>query len=407
MGNVMHSAMKSGGRTVALALALAPLGALAARAQQSSSPPPPPPARARAHVVCVNGQCADDSSRVIVVRLMDKVDSLQRIFLGQPITPEQRERMSEQMSAMIRQLTDFQRNAVAFGLQQAGEGMRIGIAAADSAMAQLQGSPRLAQDAAPRGWIGLTFVGAPLEDVHDGEYFVRFLDYPEVESVEPASPAQRAGIARGDLLMAFNGQDVTAQAISMTRLLQPDRKIVVRLERNGEPHEYALVVAKAPQSYMLRLGDFSAPRPPRLPDAPIAAPAVAGALAPAPPVPTPNFSLRVPAPAAATTAPVTYFNFDSDRAPVAGAEMSTLNVDLARNLNLGVDHGVMVISAPSGSPAADAGLRSADVIVKVAGDDITSVRALRRALERHGADQVIELQIVRDRRKQTLKINNE
>ena len=104
MVNVMHSSMKSPGRTMALALALAPLGAAAARAQQSSAQPP---ARTHAHVVCVDGQCTEDSSRVIVVRLMDKVDSLQRIFLGRPITPEQRARMSEQMSDMIRQLTDL------------------------------------------------------------------------------------------------------------------------------------------------------------------------------------------------------------------------------------------------------------------------------------------------------------
>jgi hypothetical protein len=404
MVNVMHSLMKSPGRTMALALALAPLGAAAARAQQSSAQPP---ARTHAHVVCVDGQCTEDSSRVIVVRLMDKVDSLQRIFLGRPITPEQRARMSEQMSDMIRQLTDLSQNAVAFGLQQAGEGMRIGLAAADSAMTQWQLSPRLAQDAAPKGWIGLTFVGAPLEDVHDGEYFVRFLDYPEVESVEPASPAQRAGIARGDLLMAFNGQDVTARAISMTRLLQPDRKIVVRLEHNGEPHDYSLVVAKAPRSYMLRMGDFSAPRAPA---APAEAPVMA-AQPPTPPAPAPapvtGFYRGGSTPAAAAAPSVSFFNFDSDRAPVAGAEMSTLNADLARNLNLGVDHGVMVISAPSGTPAAEAGLRSADIIVKVAGDDVASVRALRRALERHSADQIIELQIVREKRRQTLRINND
>jgi PDZ domain len=395
----MHDSMKSSGRTMALILAMAPLGTAAARAQQA-----PRAAAGSRTQICVNGQCTDDSARVVVVRLMNKVDSLQRIFLGQPIGPEQQARMKAQIETMIRRLTDLQSNAVAFGLQQAAEATRQAMRDADQNIFEMQATSQAMQDAAPKGWLGFTTAGAPLEEIRDGEYYVRFLDYPEVQSVEPESPAQRAGILTGDLLMAFNGKDVTSHSISMTRLLEPDRKIVVRLERNGQPHEYSLIVAKAPHAFMMRLGDFSAAR------APLARPGMPPDPA-APPVVAPR-AIYLPKIAAAPPAGPTAWsgsvlNFDSERAPVAGAEMSTLNPDLARNLNLGVDHGVLVINAPSGTPAAQGGLRNADVIIKVAGDEVTSVRELRRVLERHGADSVIVMQIVREKQTRTLRVRND
>ncbi len=387
MMNAMHHSMKNPGRAMALALALVPLGAASARAQQHQHT-----VRTRTQV-CANGPCQDDTTRVIVSRLMDRIDSLQRIYLGQPIAPEQRDSMKQELTEMLRQLTDLQSTAVVFGLQQAEEGMRQAMADQDRAMATFQVAPRISDDVAPKGWIGITFVGAPVEEVRNGEYYVRFLDYPEVESVEPASPAERAGILHGDLLLAFNGQDVTTRAISMTRLLRPDHKIVVRLERNGQPHDYALVAVRAPQSYAARMGDLAAPPAPPAAEMPEPARAPRAVVYAKPVMPA-------PAPVA------TYFNFDFDSG-VAGAELSTINADLARNLNLGVDHGVIVLKAPDGTPAARSGLRAGDIIVQVAGQDVGSVRDLRRALERHSSEASVDLQVVRDKHKRTVKFQND
>lgn len=387
MKNVMHHSMKNPGRAMALALALGPLGAVPAAAQQNRHA-----VRTRVQV-CADGACADDTTRVVVARLMDSIDSLQRIYLGQPIPPEQRDSMKQELGDMLRRLTDLQQNAVEFGLQQAAEGMRRAMAEQDRQMDDIRLAQQLPEAAAPKGWIGITFVGAPVEEVHDGEYYVRFLDYPEVESVEPASPAERAGILHGDLLLAFNGQDVTTRAISMTRLLRPDHKVVVRLERNGQPHDYSLIAVRAPQSYAVRMGDLAAP--------------AAAPLAPAD-VPDPARAPRavVFAKPAVPAPPATYFslNFDSG---VAGAELSTINPDLARNLNLGVDHGVIVLKAPAGTPAARSGLRAGDIVVQAAGEDIESVRDFRRALERHSADPSVDLQVVRDKHTRTIKFRND
>ncbi len=394
MVNVMQRSMMTPGRAVALALALAPLAAAPARAQQDTHPTLKAQTR-----ICVDGRCTEETAHVLVIRLQGKVDSLQRIFLGQPISPEERIRLKSQMEEMIRRLAVLQPKVFTYGLQQAEEASRE---AAEQAMAEsnrvlggLAAMPPIPPDAAPKGWIGLTFVGAPIATVRNNEYYVRFLDYPQVETVEPASPAERAGIMSGDQLLAFNGKDVTTQAISMTRLLQPDHKIVVRLERNGRPHDYSLVVAKAPRNYASRFGDFGEPGPVVLPAPPqsIEAPK---ALVVGPGGPTRFFTERIAFPN----------GFDSERG-VAGAELSTLNPDLARNLNLSATHGVMVIDAPVGTPAARSGLQAGDVIVKAAGSDVSSVQDLRRILEWHSADSTVELQIVRKGHRHTIKFDNE
>lgn len=396
MVTVMHSSMKRPGRTMAMALAFAPLGAVAVRAQQAARPP------ARSHTqICINGQCTDDTSRVVVLRLMDKVDSLKRIYLDKPITPDQRREMSEQMADWIRQLTDLSQNAMTLNLQQADEATRQAMnEAAAQGVFRVRVAPRMTADAAPKGWIGFTTAGVSLTDVRDGEYYVQFLDYPEVETVEPASPAERAGIVHGDVLVAFNGQDVTSRAISMTRMLRPDHKITVRMERDGQPRDFSVVVAKAPQNYVSRIDDFTAPR---APDAPV----VASPPMPAP-APQPVFFPNVPEPPSRTVRAGSSFGFSfDDVGGVAGASMSTLNPDFARNLHLGVDHGILVINAPDGTPAARAGLRNADIIVKVDDDDVATVRELRRALQRRAGARNVELQIIRDKHKRTIRLNND
>ncbi len=388
MVNVMRSSMINSGRTIALAVALTPLAARSALAQQN----PRSTVEVRVHA-CALGRCADDSSRVVVTVLMNKLDSLQRIFLGTPIAPEQQERMASEMSDMLSRIAELQRGAMEMGFERAGEASRKAMADAGvAAMLQYQPASQIPPEAVPKGWIGLTFVGAPVDNVRHGEYFVRFLDYPEVESVEPDSPAERAGIAHGDLLLAFNGQDVTTQDISMTKLLEPEHKVIVRMERDGVDRDYPLIVARAPQMFVRRRVDFATP------EAPVG---IRGLLAapPAPPSWTPG---AAPAPAAAPRAPVTVFTCRPAMAAGAGASMSPVNPDLGRAF--GVDRGVLVLQTPHGTVAEQSGLRAGDVIVRAAGAAVSTVDELRRVLERHAADATVELRIVRDRKSRTLQL---
>lgn len=78
---------------------------------------------------------------------------------------------------------------------------------------------------------------------------------------------------------------------------------------------------------------------------------------------------------------------------VAGAELTELNQGLADYF--GTDSGVLVLNAAEGTPAADAGIRSGDVIVRANGIDVNSILELRRAVEAAARGSDIELRVLR------------
>lgn len=77
---------------------------------------------------------------------------------------------------------------------------------------------------------------------------------------------------------------------------------------------------------------------------------------------------------------------------VAGAELSELNPDLAEYF--GVAGGVLVLNAREGTPAARAGIRAGDVIVRVNDTAVSSIADIRRATDaRPGA--TMQLRVLR------------
>ena len=69
----------------------------------------------------------------------------------------------------------------------------------------------------------------------------------KVEGVTPGSGAQQAGLRKGDLLLAIDGQPVSSLAEIRVRLLDrhPGDRIRVRFERDGEVEEKTLVLGEA------------------------------------------------------------------------------------------------------------------------------------------------------------------
>ncbi len=64
----------------------------------------------------------------------------------------------------------------------------------------------------------------------------------------------------------------------------------------------------------------------------------------------------------------------------AGIQVQNLTSDLAKSLRMDRDRGVLITGTVSGSPAEQAGLHAEDVLTSFAGREITSSRALHRAL---------------------------
>jgi C-terminal processing protease CtpA/Prc len=267
-----------------------------------------------------------------------------------------------------------------------------------------------------RGWIGWVLSGTAREPrIDNGELIVHYLTHPEILSVEPRSPAEQAGLAPGDTLLSMGGRNMRDRDISLTRVLHPNARILVRIRRDGRTKDVPVTIADVPSRIRLRtesnfemvaphaVAEGREPGFPRSPMPPVAslAPRAAAPSPPGMPAPVyPSGSLPV---RATTPEVILSYGFNS----VAGAQFAPLTDGLARSI--GVPRGVLVINAAVGSPAYLSGLRDGDVIVRVGGAQVRTVAELREQVQAavENGETRVELDCVRERkqRRVTLRWN--
>ena len=333
----------------------------------------------------LRGKADGDTTFVRVVRasrdqLRQKLDSLQRQLQEMGAADPERAPIARQLRAVMMSLTELDHTS---HLARASAEVGAQISAA---LARAAETSRFALrdyvDALPKGWIGI-IVGAPHQFiVRNDSAYIRYFSYPEVVSVEPNSPAERAGITRGDHLVAYNGGNVRDREINLTSLLQPSRRITVTVKRDGEDRDYPVIVARAPRQYIERR-ELNAPDGPERDSAVrvFAVPRRASGQAPA---------------------LVLFDKLDHASAPIAGATVEEIkNESLGRIF--GVSSGILITDVLA-DPARASGLRGGDVIVRAAGREVTTIPQLRRLVESRSDERVIELEIVRERKPAVLTL---
>ena len=355
-----------------------------------------------------------DSSERQLRRLQRQLDSLARVYNEHDdLTMVERKHVEEELGRTVQRLEDvLARMDSENPMMRASDHVRTQMAPqalerASQQMARALMQVREEQQARPRGWIGLVAQGPGLNPrVEGGELLVRYFAYPRILSVDPSSPAQRAGIAPNDTLLAYNGDDVTEGDISLTRLLMPNAKLSVRIRRDGKTREIPVTVAAAPMRIVQRRDDESRARDQwviaTVPEAPgfPRMPALARS-APSPmrvSVRTPMAALA-PLPPMLPSSPVEGMSFAlAFGNGVAGAQLFTISEGLGKAL--GVSSGVLVTSVPVGSPANESGLVDGDVILKVGRQSVRRVSEVMElvGLAAENGDHAVELQVVRQRK---------
>lgn len=322
-----------------------------------------------------------DSARTRRERLLIRFDSLRNAFEHDRLSEGERQVLADEMHLTMM--------ALEASLDDVGYQMRTDAArlAQEDGMRGQTMLLRKRRDNT-RGYLGLSFDGPNVDELRDGERIIRFLDYPRIALVEPSSPAERAGIAEGDTLLALNGSDVRGRAISLTKLLVPDRRVDVRVRRDGSARDFRVTIVEAPGYVMTRM----APMPP-MPAMPPTRVRVFSSEEPMPPTPA----------VAATPAPVpgvafAWVTLDG----VAGARLESVSEGLGRAL--GTKYGVLVLRAAPGSPAFESGLRDGDVILRADGDTVRSVRELRVALQDADSETGVKLVVLRERKQREVTL---
>ena len=336
-------------------------------------------------------------------RLERRADSLVRIYDDNDLVAAERRAVGDSLDRTMAQIDSLARN---LGASARPAAARFRIELPSSMMGtfvQTRGDERLA----PRGWLGIVVSGPAREPrVENGEIVVRYLQHPVIVSVDPSSPAERAGLVPSDTLLAYDGRDVSENDISLARLLRPNARVLVRVRRDGRTKEVPVTIADVPSRIkMQRELSFVRVDPPveglpepmrfsRMPRRAVGSPMTnAGAMTPLPP--------SVPLPPLGPT-PGTIYNYGLNS--IAGAQLVSITEGLAKTI--GIAYGLLVTVSPYGSPANQSGLKDGDVIVKADGEPIRTIAALRervRAAAENG-ERTVDLEIVRDRRPQKVTL---
>ena len=199
----------------------------------------------------------------------------------------------------------------------------------------------------------------------------------EITRVENESPALKAGLKVGDVVLEYNGQRVegTEQFVRFVRETPSGRAVKLGIVRNGASQTVTATLASRK----------SKPVPFNHMD---------------------NFHMEVPS-----------FDFNMPDVPKAmmswrssmlGIEAEALG-DTQLAAYFGVKEGVLVRSVGKGTAAEKAGLKAGDVLLKVDDSKVTSPREVTSALRagRSSAKRTFPVSLMRDKREMTLSVTME
>jgi membrane-associated protease RseP (regulator of RpoE activity) len=349
--------------------------------------------------IVVRGDSTRRAEEVNVVRLSARIDSLARRLNELPLnSPEYFSTYDSLQTAMqsLPRPTAFARSGT-YSIQLAPTRLRTTV-----------------MDIIPQGWFGFQADGIARKSDEPTGQWVQYAEYPTVVSVEGNSPASRSGVAVGDLLLAFNGNDLRRTPVNFTRLLTPGTEVGIRLRRDGEAKDLTITVEKAPAALMVErraqanaqamaeggrvvmLVDSADKRTAEMRSNAVVAAGARGGGGGS------MIARTIPGRPVAAQGIVSVTPM---AVGVLGAAMSAVDASLAESIvGLKGKRGVFVERVPDGSLADRIGLRRGDVILRVEKSDVASTNQLRVWLQQAEIDhrEKIRLQVLRAGKTQEL-----
>jgi S1-C subfamily serine protease len=244
----------------------------------------------------------------------------------------------------------------------------------------------------PTGWFGVRISDKALLNESGAAFFDR---YPVVTNVDPESPAARAGVLAGDVLLTFNSHDMRGGALEMSSWLKPGAPFELRLRRNDAVRVVRGVLGRRPEGWdSVIVVQISPTERQMMRQRTIETESAAGGLQ------SSQVRVRVGTPARLPSMLVPALGLGRGVYPFAGAEFTALSNDLSDVLGVKPE-GVFVTNVLDGSIARDAGLRGGDVVVMADDIKIENPNDLVRAI-RLADDRSVKLQIIRKRKPQTI-----
>ena len=218
-----------------------------------------------------------------------------------------------------------------------------------------------------------------------------------VNRVVSQSPADRAGIRKGDLIARFDGQSVNSPS-DLARAVQSHRvgdDVAVMIVRDGDRLKLRASLAGRGDEE-----DLAPPAKDKDDDGEKGDDDWADKDHDAPKAETHEFHFDMPVPPDAPEAPDAPMTIDANRARL-GVRIESLNPELGDYFDVKDGRGVLVLDVIKGSAAEHVGLKPGDVIVQVGDRDVNDSDDLVRAIGE--SDGKTEVTIVRHGSRRTFE----
>ncbi len=206
-----------------------------------------------------------------------------------------------------------------------------------------------------KGWLGVSIISVN-EDVRE-DWELSVDKGVLVTYVINDSPADEAGIKKGDVILKYEGRSVrySDELIEYVRKTPPGEKAKIEIDRNGKSKKFEVTIERNKSKIVLqRFGDRGH-----------------------------GFT----------------FHSNDSESGFLGVDMYDLTDGLREYFKVEEDEGVLVVNVIEDSPAEKAGFKSGDVIVKVDKRVIEDSGDLRKAISRHEPDEKVKIEYIRDKKK--------
>lgn len=187
-----------------------------------------------------------------------------------------------------------------------------------------------------------------------------------VAAVTSDSPAEEAGIKEGDVILAYDGNNVydNSDLISDVRRTKPGTDVQITINRNGEQRSIKATIGKIPREP--RMYSFNIPTPPRM---------------------------RI--------APHISWNNTST---IYGLTLEKLSRQLGEYFGAPDGRGLLMKNVKRGSKGESAGFKAGDVILKIGNDLVDDVHEALGILREFDEGEKAELEVLRKGKKEKLTI---
>jgi S1-C subfamily serine protease len=261
--------------------------------------------------------------------------------------------------------------------------------------AQESGSSMVMKE--PTGWFGVRISDTAMMDEQGTAFFDA---YPVVTHVDANSPASKAGVQIGDVLLTFNNHDMRGGSIELAQWLKAGAPFVLKIRRNDKTRVLRGRLARRPDDWEQRMvvemtQQMNVKDRLKMRSGSVSREPMPGMI-------TVQGTLPTAEPLPAVLAPA--LGYGTGTYPFAGASFTRLNPDLCEVLGVKPE-GVFVVNVAEGSAARSAGLRGGDIILRADNMKVASpidlVQAIRVADEK---DRSVDLQIMRKHQIQSVTL---